>query len=77
MLIKKSSVLKKSNSYKRISRNFDNEKFQVDVKAINWDDLLIDNKDVNGSFKKLLITLNDIRYSHAPIIKVAKIELSF
>ena len=70
-------VIQESNSYRRNFKNSDGEKFKVDIKAVSWNDLLKDNKNVNDVLKKFFTTLNDVLDSHVPFIKVTKEEPPF
>ena len=67
--------IQKSNSHRRNFKNFDDEKFKVDIKAFSCDDLLKDNKNVNDVFEKFFTTLNNIPDFHATLITFTKREL--
>ena len=66
----------KVERYKRNTKNFDREKFLLEVLEIDWNDKIQLNKnDPNLSFKQLYSTVDSLINKHMPLQKLTKKEL--
>ena len=67
---------KKQNLYKRDTKNFDREKFILDLQAIEWQSVLeIEKNDPNISFNSFESRVNSIIDKYMPLRKLTKKEL--
>ena len=64
---------KKHNIYTRDTKNFDKEKFFLDLLAIDWDET-IDENDANKSFNQFLNQVNSIIDKYMPLKKISNKE---
>ena len=69
-------VPKKINLYKRDTKNFEREKFFLDLISIDWDAVLkLENENPNQSFNDYSITLNTLVDKYMPLRKVTLKEI--
>ena len=69
---------KKSNIYRRDTKNFNKTEFLLDYFTINWDQVIeIEKEDPNKSMKNFIKKLNKLVNKHMPLRKVTRKEQTY